>query len=327
MDSPGSPEPVLRLARGYWEARVILSAAELRLFDYLEERPRSAADLASAAQIDARGAEIVLHALTGLGLLEKHEGLFRNTASTSAYFVSTSPASVVAVLDHYTNLWDTWSQLTEVIRSGKPATRSSRQGSLEAFILAMHGFARSRVAKVVDAIDLSGVSSVLDIGGGPGTYSCEFAHRNPRLKATVLDFPDVLVITRRIAEEAGLDAQVGILPGDVLTTDLGSGYDLILISAVIHSNSPDEIQLIFRKVFAALEPGGQIVVQEFLLDDSKTQPPSAALFAVNMLVGTQGGATYSESEVRRWLAEAGFVDLQRRDPDEFASLFVGRKPR
>jgi SAM-dependent methyltransferase len=321
----GSPQSIMQIARGFWEARLILSANELRLFDHLQAGPETAAEVARQAGTDARATELVLNALVGQGLLTKSGDSFANTAETAAHLVSSSPTSIAAALDHYTNLWDTWSQLTEVVRSGQPALRRSRESSLEAFILAMHSFSRPRVAKVVDAIDLRGVAMVLDIGGGPGTYSCEFVRRGD-IRATVLDFPDVLAITRRIAAEAGLSDRVSTLPGDALEADFGTGYDLIFISALIHSCSPDETRLIFSKAFAALKPGGQIVVQDFFLDDTMTQPPSAALFAINMLVGTSGGRTYSATETRLWLAETGFAELTRRDPDEAAALVIGRKP-
>jgi predicted O-methyltransferase YrrM len=315
----------MRSARGFWESRLVLTANELRFFDRLEDGLGTVAEIAGAAGTDLRATEIILNALVSQGLLAKSGDRFANTPDTSAYLVSSAPTTVAPALDHFSHLWGSWSQLTEIVRSGQPALRRPGAGSLEAFILAMHSLSRPRVAKVVDAINLQGVATVLDIGGGPGTYSCEFARRGD-VRATVLDFPDVLAITRRIAAEAGLSDRIETLPGDVLETDLGPGYDLIFISALIHSCSPEETRLIFAKAFAALNSGGQIVVQDFFLDDSKTQPPSAALFAVNMLVGTVGGRSYSETETRQWLAEAGFRDLCRRDPDEFAALLVGHKP-
>ena len=329
MADSGSPEPVMRVARAFWEARLILTANELRLFDRVATGAATVAEIAAAVGTEPRATEIILNALVGQGLLTKSGDRFANTPDTAAFLVSSAPASIAAALDHYNNLWDTWSQLTEVVRSGQPALRQPRANapasSLEAFILAMHSFARPRAAGVVDAIDLQGVARVLDIGGGPGTFSCEFARRGD-IRATVLDFPDVLVITRRLAAEAGLADRIATIPGDALETDFGSGYDLIFISALIHSCSPDETRLLFTKAFAALNPGGQVVVQDFFLDESKTLQPSASLFAVNMLVGTAGGRSYSEAETREWLAEVGFGSLCRRDPDIFAALIIGRKP-
>ena len=327
MADLGFPESVMRVTRAFWEARLILTANELRLFDHLQAGSATVAEIAAAVRADTRATEIILNALVGQGLLVKDGDRFANTPDTAACLVSSVPTSIAAALDHYNHLWETWSQLTEVVRSGQPALRPPRNGdgSLEAFILAMHAFSRPRVAQVVDALNLDGVATVLDIGGGPGTYSCEFVRRGD-IRATVLDFPDVLVITRRLAAEAGLSDRIATIPGDALETDLGSGYDLIFISALIHSFSPEETRLTFAKAFAALNPGGQVVVQEFFLDDTKTLPASAALFAVNMLVGTVGGRTYSATETRQWLEAAGFQNLQRRDPDDSAALLIGRKP-
>jgi len=153
------------------------------------------------------------------------------------------------------------------------------------------------------------VKKILDLGGGPGTYAMAFAKRN--IEVTLLDFPDTLRIAKELIAP-GLADRIKLLPGDFTKTSFGNGYDMVFISQILHAYSNKDCLSILKKSSASLKPGGRVVVQEFYLDETKTWPPQGALFAINMLVNTPGGRTYSPSEIRSWMKKTGLNDFEEK---------------
>lgn len=327
MNEQMTPETIVEMVRGYWHARILLSAMELDLFDHLGDEELSVQEIAGRIGSDARATEILLNALVGLEFLDKREGKFANRSIARQCLVKDAPGSLWGPLMHNAFLWPRWSALTDVVRTGQSDLGERSPKAVESFILAMHRFASQRAATVVDHLDLDGVGRALDLGGGPGTYSCEMARRRDDLRVTLLDLPPVIPIAKRIVEENGLADRVELREGDCLVDDYGDDYDLVFVSAIIHANTPQEIELIFRKVFESLAPGGTLVVQDFFMDADKASPAFGAVFAINMLVATEGGATYSRDETSRWLSEAGFEAIEHRETGLDASLMIGRKPK
>jgi len=298
----------LRRLWSFWPSRVILTANNFRVFDHLAER-KSAGELAAILAVDPRGIEILLNALSGLGLLDKREERYVNTELAGKYLVSGTPWYQGDMVKHYDTLWQNWSELDEIVRTGKPVRRATDHPS---FIRAMHNNAVFKARRVVDTLDLTGVRRALDLAGGPGTYSMELSRRG--VDVTLFDRPDTVTIARQIATEQGV--ALSFLEGDALIDPIGEGYDLIFISHLLHSCTPDENRRILAACRGALNPGGEIVVQEFLIDDTLTQPLHGALFAVNMLVNTEGGRSYSPTEIEGWLKEAGLAATRRILLDE-----------
>jgi predicted O-methyltransferase YrrM len=155
------------------------------------------------------------------------------------------------------------------------------------------------------------VERLLDLGGGSGAYSIAFARALPELRAEILDRPGVVPIARRHIEEAGLGERVKVRVGDLRDDRYGSDYDLLFMSAICHMNSPEENLAMFRKAFEALSPSGRVVIQDFILNADKTGPRTGALFALNMLVGTRAGSSYSIEEYGDWLRSVGFQEVQQ----------------
>jgi cyclopropane fatty-acyl-phospholipid synthase-like methyltransferase len=211
-------------------------------------------------------------------------------------------------------------------RPVEPAVEKWAGGRTEAFIGAMECLARRRAPILAEQVDLSDARRLLDVGGGPGTYSIEFCKRYPRLEATVFDLPQVVPIARKRIAEAGLAGRISAEAGDYQADPLGAGYDVALLFSILHSNGPDENRRLLSKTFRALNPGGRALILEFLVDDSKTRPAFGALFGINMLVNTQQGDVYSESEIRGWLEDAGFVEIKRLSDLDGAGLLTGRRP-
>lgn len=320
------PDDLNARIRAFQESRVILTALELDLFSATEENS-TAAEVAVRLDTDPRATEMLLNGLAAMGLLVKRGHWFRNTAVAARYFSSASPNSARMALLHIASLWKTWSTLTEAVRAGTAvadATGGRGDGWVNTFIAAMHRNAAERAAAVVGAVG-SVTGRMLDLGGGSGAYSIAFAKSNPELQADILDLPQVEPIAQGHIREAGLENRVRVRCGDMRSAPLDEGYRLVFASAICHMFSPEENRQLLRRCFAALAPQGRIVIQDFILDAQKTAPKSAALFALNMLVGTRAGSTYSESEYAAWLEEAGFRKIQHVTLPGPATLMVATR--
>jgi SAM-dependent methyltransferase len=328
--NPGTaltPKALMELATAFQRSRPLLTAFELGLFTVLNSETRTSDETAEALGTDRRATDRLMNALVALGLLDKQDGRFRNAPLAESHLVKGRP-DYLGGLGHTSHLWDSWSRLTEVVREGHPAvlpeTNDRGDDWLRPFIAAMHTRGRQSAAEVVRLLDLHDVARVLDVGGGSGVYALAFARAGRGVSAVVFDLPNVIPLTRTYIAQEGLSAEVTTAVGDYLTAPLGAGFDMVFMSAVIHSNASDDNRLLFQKAAQALNPGGQLVVQDFLMTEERDGPLMPALFALNMLVGTPEGDTYTESEVRTWMTEAGFKGIERTDTSFGTSLMVGR---
>ncbi len=305
----------LRQLWSFWSSRIILTANNFRLFDHLDGG-KEAGELALLLSVDRRGIELLMNALCGIGLLEKREERYFNTLLSENYLVSGSPWYQGDMVRHYDTLWQNWSALDEIVRTGKPVRRATDHS---AFIRAMHNNGILKARQVVDSLDLTGVATALDLAGGPGTYSMELARRG--IDVTLFDLPATVAIARELAAEAGV--ALTFREGDALADPVGEGYDLIFISHLFHSYSPQQNLQILESCLKGLNPGGRIVVQEFFIDDTLTQPAMGALFAVNMLVNSEGGRCYAPTEIAGWMGEAGLAETSEIRLEETV-LVIGR---
>jgi len=311
MEKARSLKSLIDASRAFQESRVLLSAIELDVFTAVGEGA-TAAELAEKLGTHPRSTEMLLNALVALGALVKQAGVFHTTPESSAL----GPAR--AGLMHMVHLWNTWSTLTESVKTGTAvATRgpeSFPEARTRAFIAAMHTRARDNAGETVRLCGIREARRMLDVGGGSGAYSIAFAQAIPSLRAEILDLGAVVPLAEDYIRAAGLDNRIRVRPGDMLTADLGGGYDLILLSAVCHMFGEDENRDLIRRCAGALVSGGHLVIREFILDEDRTSPPFAALFAINMLVGTQRGNSYTEGEYRAWMTQSGLGTIVRPDP-------------
>lgn len=297
---------VLDRVRGFMEARVLLTAAELDVFTLLKGRAVSAEELAQERTWNATATEILLDALTAMGCLTKRQGRYADTQEAELYLSADSPETVLPYLLHLAGLWKSWSGLTEKVGPLPPDTPALDRTA--AFIGAMHVLGRGKAHRTIAALRPQESIRLLDVGGGSGTYTIAFLRANPVAEATLFDLPEVVPLAQRRMAEEGLSDRVRIVAGDLRSDPLPGGHDLALLSAIIHMNGPEENLDLFRKCREALTPGGRLVIRDHLMSDDRTSPRAGALFAVNMLVGTAGGRTYSLRELRDLLLEAGFEE-------------------
>jgi ubiquinone/menaquinone biosynthesis C-methylase UbiE len=321
-------EQLTDAARTFQASRVLLTAIELDIFSAVGDGA-TANEVAGRVGSDARATAMLLNAVVALGALRRSGERYENLDDIARYLTRGSPDYVQPALMHWVNLWKTWSTLTEAVRVGTTVITPGIEGQDEAwtnaFISAMHMNAGIAARQVAEAVSGEGVRSMLDVGGGSGAYSIAFAHANPGMNATVFDLAHVVPTTQQHIAEAGLQDRVRAVVGDLNTDEFGGPYDLILVSSICHMlDEPANIDLL-KRCFRATGPGGRIVVRDFILNEDRTSPPRAALFALNMLVGTRRGSTYTESEYRGWLEATGYSEVARLGSD--SDLVVGRRKR
>ena len=305
------PDSLNEIIRSFMLSRAVLTALELDVFTAVASGA-SAKQTAQTIHADPRATEMLLNVLVSLKLLDKKEGKFFNTAAAARFFCESSRDNARGGLMHTAQLWHRWSSLTERVRAGTSVETGSRKDSpVSDFIAAMDRNARERADAVVRATGVDGIKRMLDLGGGSGAYSIAFARALPGLRSEILDRSDVLPLTQGYIREAGLADRIATRAGDMLSDPLGENYDLILASAICHMFSPEENRSLFRRVRHALGPKGKFIVQDFILEPDKTAPQFAALFSLNMLVGTRVGSSYSEPEYVSWLRDAGFAEVRR----------------
>jgi 2-polyprenyl-3-methyl-5-hydroxy-6-metoxy-1,4-benzoquinol methylase len=324
-----TPADLTNLVNAFRPSRIILTGFELGVFTVLSGKRLPSASVARAVRADARGVDRLLNALCALGLLSKRGGKFRNMPFTERFLVEGTPA-YMAGLAHTANMWTSWANLTRAVRRGgavpRPrGCRASRRRRTRGFIAAMHQRASLQAAETVHLLDLFGVKRILDVGGGSGAYAMAMVRAASGARATVFDLPDVIPLTRGYVKREGLAQSFDYLAGDFHKDDFGRGYDLILLSAIIHMNSAAENKRLFRKCAGALNTGGRLVVQDYIMNDRRTLPATGAFFALNMLVGTRAGDTYTAREVRGWLEGAGFSKIRRLATPYDSALMTARK--
>ena len=244
------------------------------------------------------------------------------------YLSKNSPAYLGGLM-HSNHLWNTWSHLTDVVKTGIAAhnVEINKRGEewLEAFIHAMHDRGKKQAPAQISKIDLQNVESVLDVGGGSGCFCMEFINRKPGLKTAIFDLPNVIPISKNIIENEGYSAKIDHYSGDYTSDELPKGFDLVFLSAIIHSNSPETNQALVKKCYNSLNKKGKIVIQDWIMNDAKTEPVQGAIFSINMLVGVEGGDCYSENEIGTWMRNAGFTDITKVVLEAGIGQMIGAK--
>lgn len=308
-----------RMYLGFTASRVILTANNIGIFERLK-KPLSAPDISRKMKTDPRATEILLDALAGMGLVIKSkDGKYRNAPVSSKYLVKGRRLYQGDIVKHASDMWQNFSLLDKVVRIGRPVPRRSDH---ESFIMGMHNLTVLRTESLIKAVGLKGVRTMLDLGGGPGTNAIAMAKKG--VKATIFDLPETIKIAKKVTLKEGAKG-MRFIAGDFHVNDIGSGYDLILLSQIFHAFTEKENISLLRKCGAALNPGGRVAVQEFPINDARTAPPRSALFSVNMLVGTSKGRCYSSNEIRRWLTETGFKGVVVKDLSETVLIMGKRK--
>jgi SAM-dependent methyltransferase len=312
---PRSANDLLNLSGGYWSACALHAGVKLDLFTPLSACSFTASKLAELVECDIRGLTMLLHALTAMGLLEKHEDSFLVSGISAEFLSRTSPRYLGHILLHHHHLMASWAHLDEAVRGGGPIRERYSHGDekelRESFEMGMFNLAMQIAPQIVPRIDLGGRRRLLDLGGGPGTYAIHFCQHNPGLSAVIFDLPSTRPFAEKTVARFNLSERIDFVQGDFLADPLEGPFDVAWLSHILHGEGAEGCAAVIAKVKEALAPGGMILIQEFILDDTLDGPLFPALFSLNMLLGTGSGQAYSWGQLEAMLSVAGFQDLRR----------------
>jgi len=326
MPKQWTAEEVLIAVRAFQPACILTAAAELDVFSVLWKRPMSAKSLAGKLNSDIRATTILLDAMAALGLLAKKGDKFSVPAEVAVLLTETGSGNILPAVRHLGNCLRRWSQLAQVTHTGKPADREpsirGEAADCAAFIGAMDNFSAPLVCQVIDCLGPLTFRHLLDIGGGPGTWTIAFLRAAPKARATLFDLPEVIPLARQRIADAGLSDRVSLVAGDFYVDALPAGADFAWLSGVAHQNSRQQNRALFAKIYVALEENSVLVIRDVVMDESRTEPVAGALFAVNMLVGTESGGTYIFNDFQQDLTEAGFKKVTLIYRDEAMSSLI-----
>ena len=315
--APRGPDPssIVRLSTAYWDSQTLLTANRIGVFDFLADGPRTPEEVAAGLQLDPRSTGLFLRACVGLGLLVDEAGRFANAPAVAMFLVKRSPAFMGNAIRYSDQLYATWGRLEDALRSGQPALAAEaylgdNPVRTRTFVQAMHERAIGVARALVGILDLHGRRSMLDVGGGPGTYSVLLTERFPGLTAEVLELPGVAAVARELVAAAGASDRVTLRDGDYHHSDFGSGKDVVLMSGMFHRESERACRGLIARAAACLESGGLLVVSDVFTDHGGSQPTFAAMFGLNMMLTAPDGGVHSDADVQGWMADSGFRDLR-----------------
>jgi hypothetical protein len=333
--APVTPERIFQLAWGYAPPLILEAAIKHRVFDTLDAGPMPISMVSEITGASPRGLAAIMDALVGLNFLAKDEsGKYSLTPESAAFLVSTMPGFQGGLIRHTSeHLLPKWLHLNQIVATGKPdAAVNQKQVGIEFFekfvndIFPMSYPAASVLADHLQLASRADRYNVLDLGAGSGVWGIAQAQAGPMVNVTAVDWPGVLSITRDNAIRFGLVERFTFVEGDLLEADFGAGHNLVTIGHILHSEGVERSKALLNKSFAALASGGTISIAEFLVNADRSGPVGSLFFAVNMLVNTDTGGTYSFEEIGEWLGEAGFVNVRQLDSPGPSPLILASKP-
>lgn len=310
------PDGIINMASAFYDSCVLFTASDLGVFAKLAELGKAdVKTLANELKIDQRGGRLLLDGCVALNLLEKDGDLYSNTPESGFFLVPGSPGDLSGAIRYNRDVYAAWGKLRELVTTGKPVEKPELHLGDDAdrtrtFVLSMHYRALGIGRAVVPMLDFSNSKQILDIGGGPGTYSVLIAKDNPQANCIVLDLPEVVKIAAELIADQGMSDRVKTLPGSYREIDFPSGNDTVNFFGVLHQESPESICKLFKKAYDSLNDGGTVNVMDMMTDHTHTQPKFSALFAVNMALTTENGWVFSDAQVKDWLSQAGFKDMK-----------------
>jgi ubiquinone/menaquinone biosynthesis C-methylase UbiE len=311
-----TPERIFGLMNAFQQTAALKSGIELDVFTAIGAGTNTPALLAAKISASERGLRILCDYLTIMGLITKENGRYALTEESALFLDRRSPASLTAVTGFLGSTWHKKNieALTDAVRKGGTAGVQGDNSKPQDEVWV--AFARSMAPLTVPAAnfiaELIGAAegqpcSVLDIAAGHGNYGITIARKNPHAQIVAVDWPSVLAVAQENAQTAGVSSRYTTRPGSAFETDLGSGYDFVLLTNIFHHFDIPTCETLMRRVYAALKPGGQAVTLEFVPNEDRVTPPAAAAFSLNMLVGTDAGDAYTFSEYEQMFAKAGFA--------------------
>ncbi len=309
-----NPGRLFKASGNYWLGCTIHAAVKLDVFTAVGMEKLTGEEIAQNLGGDKRAVTMLCNALVAMDLLDKKDDKYENVPFSQSFLSKDSPQYSGYIIMHHHYLLDSWANLDQAVRTGNPVRIRVSKGEderIENFIMGMFNLGMNLAPQLVTQIDLSGRRHLLDLGGGPGTYAIHFCLNNPQLKATVYDLPTTRPFAERSIEQFDLVDRIQFMSGDYLEEDIAGVYDAAWLSHILHAEGPDGCQRLIEKTVSVLEPGGMILVHDFILNNTMDGPLHPALFSLNMLLGNPCGQSYSEKQIMDMLERAGVKEIQR----------------
>lgn len=311
---PWNSGKLLNISGSYWQACTLHAGVHLEIFSLIGDNQLRGKEIAQKLGADTRGVRLLLNALTAMGLLIKCDDLYGNTAEAKTVLVKGSAEYIGHIIMHHHHLVHAWAHLPQAVVRGKAVRQRFSFGEgeeRESFLMGMFNLAMLIAPKLVRQVDLQGRHHFLDLGGGPGTYAIHFCLANPSLRATVYDLPTTRPFALQTIDRFDLSDRINFLAGDYVEENVTGTYDVVWLSHILHGEGPEACKRIITKAVSALEPGGLILVHDFILDNAFDGPLFPALFSLNMLINTEDGQSYSEAQITEMLNNAGVKEIHR----------------
>jgi len=338
MKAPGgnqvTPERLMQFGSAYAPPLIIGAAARNKVFDTLAGGPKTVEEVAKATGCSIRGLRAIMNALVGLDLLSKEGNKYSLTPESEAFLVSNKPGTLAGFFPmNMRRLIPLWLKLDEIVRTGRPAEARNQEHPgtefftelVENIIPASYASARA-LADHLKVAEAKQPIRVLDVAAGSGIWGIVLAQKSSQVQVTAVDWAGMIPTTKQVTQKFGVADRFKFIEGDIAEADFGSGYDIATLGHILHSEGQDRSRHLLKKTFGALKPGGTIAIGEWIVNDERTEPLPALIFAVNMLVGTEKGDTFSFKEIKSWLEEAGFKNARTLEAPAPSPLILATKP-
>ena len=330
-----TPERLMELSFAYAPPFIISAAAANKVFDALENSAKTAEEVAKETGASPRALRILMNALIGLDLLKKdRQGRYSLTPESAAFLISNKPGTHAGFFGTIApQLISRWLRLTDIVREGRPAVAVNQETEGTEFfsqlvenIIPMSYPAAQKLGEHLKIAKAKNEIRVLDLAAGSGIWGIALAQKSPHVRVSAVDWAGMIPTTKRITEKFGVGDRFNFVEGDLMEANFGTGYDVATLGHILHSEGEERSRELLKKTSRALKSGGVIAIAEWLVNNQRTEPLPALMFAVQMLVNTDRGDTFSFNEIKSWLEEAGFKKVRKLQAPGPSPLILATKP-
>ena len=328
-------ERLQQIGFAYAPPLIISAAVSNKVFDALENGAKTVEQVSKQTGASVRGLRAIMDALVGLELLKKdRQSRYSLMPESEAFLISNKPGAVAGFFGSILpQLISRWLRLSDVVRDGRPVTAVNQEtegteffGQLVENIIPMSYPGAQKLGDHLKIAKAKGEVRVLDLAAGSGIWGIALAQKSPHVCVTAIDWAGMIPTTKRITGKFGVRDRFDFVDGDLLQADFGNGYDIATLGHILHSEGEQRSRDLLKRTFGALKPGGTIAIGEWLVNDRRTEPTHALMFAVQMLVNTEKGDTFSFNEIKNWLEDAGFKKVRKLEAPGPSPLILANKP-
>jgi len=330
-----TPERLMKLSFAYAPPLIISAGVSNKVFDSLENQAKTPEQITEETGASARALKILMNALVGLDLLKKdRQGKYSLTDESAAFLVSKNPGTHAGFFGTIApQLISKWLRLSDIVREGRPTAAVNQETEGTEFfsqlvenIIPLSYPPAQKLADHLKVANTKDEIRVLDLAAGSGIWGIAHAQKSPQVRVTAVDWAGIIPTTKRITQKFGVEERFNYVEGDILEANFGTGYDIATLGHILHSEGEDRSRQLLAKTFRALKSGGTIAIAEWLVNDDRTKPLPSLMFAVQMLVNTEKGDTFSFNEIKKWLEETGFKKVRKLEAPGPSPLILATKP-